>query len=241
MRIFPLILIFLLTFTNVAAQVDLVGKWRINTLVGLVETNEYKLTKSDDLHIYGNSIGLDSNNRFVSSYSAWCGNDCFTTNQGGYKIIDETHINFYLEQVNIDGDCENKLIHPNIDIGTFFIVKDSSSIRLIRSNLDSKIDSINLDYSNQVEQFDQETSKVFNLNFISMRPSSGISDIELVKDCVGDNPDFDLSQIEILFSKRIRGDHFKIILFKYKKSNFISVVDVYHNNVGLFDPKSIPD
>lgn len=65
---------------------ELQGSWGISFLITSVNIKENKLypKRKDEPH-YGNSISLNADQTFISSYSAPCGNDCFTTSTGKYK------------------------------------------------------------------------------------------------------------------------------------------------------------
>lgn len=234
------LLVSLLILANVNAQVDLLGRWKINTLVGLTETNEYRLTRSDEIHIYGNSINLDSNHSFYSSYSAWCGLDCFTTNMGSYEILDGTHIRFFLERVEVIGHCEHQKLYPNKEVGTFFIVEDSTGVRLIRSSMDQTVDRKNRKYSDQIDEMDLNTSHHFNLSGLDFKPTDGADDLAIVKDGLLGREQFDTSKVKVLFSKNIRGDYFRIILFKHKRKTYHMVYELRRKNIALFELDKIP-
>lgn len=224
------------------AQSDIIGRWRINTLVGLTEVNEYRLTRSDEFHIYGNSIVFDFyDQRFISHYSATCGNDCFTSNQGSYKLIDQNHISFFLKQVDIYGDCEMQLHHPNKELGVFFIVRDSIGIRLIRSEQNAEQNQQNKVYSDKIDAFDQETSSIHNLYFIETKPTQATTNFDIVKDCYSDNKNFDPSALKILFHKTIRGEYYRIILFEYKGEQQFAFYNLHHKSIGIYYPGSLPE
>ena len=81
--------------THNSSIVSLQGKWRISQLITNAEITEYSLSQLGfDRFNYGNNITLNTNQTFVCDYSAECGNDCFTTTIGKYKIIDENYICF---------------------------------------------------------------------------------------------------------------------------------------------------
>ncbi len=114
--------------------------WRIDKIIGRDTSNvqEFTLQKIDTINkwwMWGNTIEFFPNGNFLCRYSAKCGNDCFPSSNGNYKLSDSTHITIFLKEYNQRGECEN--IHRITDdtIGTFVIVrKDKSNIRLIRQN-----------------------------------------------------------------------------------------------------------
>lgn len=115
--------------------------WYINKIIGndMQNTQEFTLNKieltSKDDFIYGNKIIFNNDNTFNSNYSAPCGNDCFPSSTGTFKIIDKKHIKIFVKEFIQVGDCENKKIELNIDLGTYYISKESNEIiKLIKSN-----------------------------------------------------------------------------------------------------------
>ncbi|MDI1317790.1 hypothetical protein [Flavobacterium sp.] len=126
--------------------------WLINVLITDSEfNNEYLLIKPKaGERLYGNSLTLNPNGTFRSAYSAECGNDCFTTTSGKYKIISENYICFYLEKIDQEGDC-NGHKEPNKDLGIFYIHKGENEIRLIKSDGDQEQDKLNVSYSDKID------------------------------------------------------------------------------------------
>lgn len=126
---------------------DYQGKWGINTLITNKETQEYILNRksSEPRSIYGNNITINPDGTFVSGYSAPCGNDCFTSTTGKYKIIDENYICFYLENINHFGECSGNS-EPNEDLGLFRIYKNENNLTLLRSDGNPESDKKNLQY-----------------------------------------------------------------------------------------------
>lgn len=83
-------------------------KWRINDLLCLNEKMEkYTLAMIDttERYSYGNLIRFSDSTNFVSYYTAWCGNDCFTTVFGKYKLLSEDEVAFSVDSVTYRGDC----------------------------------------------------------------------------------------------------------------------------------------
>ena len=121
---------------------SIMGKyWHINKIIGLdmQNTQEFILTKIDSTSkndfIYGNKIIFNIDKTFICNYSASCGNDCFPSSTGTFKLIDENHINLFVIEFNQDGDCESKQVQLNVDIGTYYISKKSDKrIKLEKRN-----------------------------------------------------------------------------------------------------------
>ena len=124
---------------NIYAQ-DIVGKnWRINKIIGqdLKNAQEFILTRIDtnnnDNFIYGNSIMFDKDNSFNAMYAADCGNDCFPSSTGTFKLIGEKHIRLFIKEFRQDGDCENKQLELNTDLGIYSISKETDqTIKFIK-------------------------------------------------------------------------------------------------------------
>lgn len=81
--------------------------WQTSEIVGLVYSDTYTLQKPDTTQrfSYGNNIVFTDSIHFTSYYTAWCGNDCFTTVYGTYKLQHENEISFTVDSVTYHGDC----------------------------------------------------------------------------------------------------------------------------------------
>jgi len=124
------------------AQIDLVGKWKIDYLISSNPSNTYQLKTHKVEFIYdnyGNFLELRENGTFTSYNSAQCGNDCFYTNSGKYFIKNQKFISFQLLHTKVKGDCENLDKKVNINIGTFEIIKTENTVSLVKINAKKKI------------------------------------------------------------------------------------------------------
>lgn len=128
------ILLFFLGIISVYSQPTLVGKWKINWLVGKADTKEYVLEKGDKIP-YGNQLTLNPDGTFISQYYPFCGNDVVTVTSGTYEIISDKRIRFVLKAVHKSGMGHKKedLVFDK-DLGIFLIQNDIASIKLIREN-----------------------------------------------------------------------------------------------------------
>ncbi len=104
--------------------------WHINQVFGNSENtlDEYTLTKIENPQgknfVYGNSISYQKG-KFYSYYSAPCGNDCFPSSEGTYKIMSDNLIEITLLAFNQSGECPS--IHKKYNITALFeIVKKSN-------------------------------------------------------------------------------------------------------------------
>lgn len=116
----------------------------------------------DNRFSFGNNISINPNGTFSSAYSAPCGNDCFTTSTGQYKMIDENYICFYLEKVTHSGECSGNAA-PNLDVGLYRIYQEENKIVLRKSNGDPQQDLKNLQYINMLTAKYNDLSSYFNL------------------------------------------------------------------------------
>jgi hypothetical protein len=56
----------------------------------------------------GNIIDFVDKEHFVSSYVAWCGNDCFTSVFGRYYFEDSSKVVFFTDSVTFSGECSDR-------------------------------------------------------------------------------------------------------------------------------------
>lgn len=125
---------------NAYAQNLKSNPWHIDRVIGsdLSQTNEITLKKADTTEHYwmwGNTIQFLSDGSFKCKYSAKCGNDCFPSSNGSYRLIDPSHVEIFLKEYNQEGECEE--IHKIIEktIGTYAIKKvDDLTIKLKKIN-----------------------------------------------------------------------------------------------------------
>lgn len=147
--------------THNSSITELQGWWRTNSLITSAETKEYSLIpKNPDGDNYGNNISLNADQTFVSGYSADCGNDCFTTTKGKYKIIDKNYICFYLESISRSGDCSGNS-QPNQDLGLYYYYKKDNNFYLSRSSGNLEQDQKNVHYRDLIIVKRQEVEKFY--------------------------------------------------------------------------------
>lgn len=110
-------------FTNYLAGTS----WKTNGIP--FETKDQELISltefSDPLGMmdqWGHSIYFDTLT-FSSSYSAPCGNDCFTSVTGTYFFSAENRIKVKVKSINRNGFCEKKSELINQDYGYYDLVK----------------------------------------------------------------------------------------------------------------------
>ncbi len=125
-------IILLLTSFNLNAQSFENCIWQINNVFGYngESLEEYQLSKVEKQDerlnfVYGNLISFIRNS-FSSYYTAPCGNDCFPSSYGSYKLINNNLIEITQLVFEQSGDCET--IHMKMKTTTLFqIVRKSKS------------------------------------------------------------------------------------------------------------------
>ena len=240
MRPFLFFALLILFSPLLRSQIPYIGKWKINQLIGLPTENEYTLSHEDELHIYGNRLELRPDSTFTSAYSARCGNDCFTSNTGTYEPIDEHHIRFRLKRVDVYGDCENRELYPDQDLGLYYLYPDSGFIRLIRSNGDPQADALNAFYSELIDQLDRATAPIYNLSHLQWKQSGSTEIPALVQKALTNQTEIKPADVEILLSKKIRSLFLVILIREHGKYLYV-VADLSYQNVALFDPENPPE
>lgn len=220
------------------------GNWRISQLISNSETQEYILKKQsrDRFDNYGNTIALNVDQTFSSSYSAECGNDCFTTTKGKYKIIDENYICFYLEAIEKSGDCSGSST-TNEDLGLYYYFEEEDGFRLIKSTGSLEQDQNNRNYLNliiakhtAINQFyyrDGQNQMLYNWKQTHFK-----NEKEIVAFCMAEN---NILDYEILHSYNGGLEsRLTIILVKIKNEFRYVLYDTWGNpKVSLYDDSSI--
>lgn len=209
------------------------GKWRINELILNAETKEYILTpqSSDKFNNYGNNISLNTDQTFVSGYSAECGNDCFTTTKGKYKIIDENYICFYLEEIIRNGECSGNS-KPKKDLGLYYFYKTENGFRLLRSVGNLEQDKKNVFYYDLIVSKRKEIDGFYyrngqNQSIYNWKQTNLKDEKEIVAFCMKENK---IQDYEILFS--YKGDIYSrlnIILVKINNQFHYVLYDTWGN------------
>jgi hypothetical protein len=89
-------------------------RWISNEILGLkTETKVYQLTKYQPrVKFAGFTVSFSDYPYFTSGYTAWCGNDCFTTVHGKYGGLPEI-LEIKLDSVTYRGECKNPTEYRN--------------------------------------------------------------------------------------------------------------------------------
>lgn len=149
------------------------GSWGIDKLITQEVHKEYILFPRDtkEQFHYGNNITFKPDGTFISAYSAFCGNDRFTTTTGKYKILSEDYICFMLEKESTSGDGlfdvnTNERVYRteqvlNLDLGLFRIYREDNKIQFYKSDGNPANDKKTLEYIEMLTRKSQELSSHF--------------------------------------------------------------------------------
>jgi len=74
-------------------------------------------------------VKFENDNRFVSYYTSWCGNDCFTTVYGQYEAYTDLLI-ITVDSVTFRGDCHAPTEYRKHETLKFDMIKNDSVINL---------------------------------------------------------------------------------------------------------------
>ena len=167
MKISQGLVLFLLLFTLELSAQSIQGKWKISSLIIDSVTQEYTLRPLGDNYRdnYGNTIVLTDSNRFYTYYTAPCGNDCFVSSTGKYILTDQEHIQFIIEKVSFDGECNSQTSEYSfpLDIGLYYIHRNNDQVYLIKSKGNISQDKINISYVDSIDATYEESKKFKNL------------------------------------------------------------------------------
>lgn len=113
--------------------------WSINLLLGLdsLQSNYilYKPRVEQDIwDAYGDFVYFTDSSTFISYYSAPCGNDCFRTVYGKYKLYSGDFIELNVDSVSYDGDCWVPTEYRNGKKLMYSIESNDSIISLKKNN-----------------------------------------------------------------------------------------------------------
>ena len=128
----------LLCAPSLHAQNPLKGEWITNSLLGKFkeeDSNLFELTKDED-EIAGFATVFEKNdkNQYKSFYFAPCGNDCFPSIIGTFKLIAPSYVRLNALKFEQRGFCEKKNETLHNDTADYYIYKVSDKkIFLVRS------------------------------------------------------------------------------------------------------------
>jgi len=223
--------------------------WNISEIVGkdTINTEEFTLQKNDKTDkyysIYGMKIIFKKDNSFACYYSAKCGNDCFRSSIGMFKMIDKNHVNLFVKEFQQSGDCESNNIKLDLSLGNYYISKQSNKIiKLIKSNGDLSQDKLNEKYSslidNYIEEIGNGSSSLLNFKTKLRDNDQRIKEYIKVK--------MKIENYKILYTKK-QNDTFLINLIKKDniEDDYFYIINAFHNNyeyqVGYYKLKKKKD
>jgi hypothetical protein len=205
------------------------GNWTISQLIVGKDADEYTLTSQtkERTFQYGNHISLQPDGTFVCGYSAPCGNDCFTTSVGKYKLINTDYICLFLEKSTQNGDCHSNS-DPNEDLGLFRIYRNERGIVLCKSDGNPQQDADNRKYVNLLTAINTEIGQnYYFLEWKELKPP--VTTAEAIASGLAENH---IANYQVLYTKfnvaliEAGGDYFYI---KYEPKGKGLRVALYDN------------
>ena len=163
-----------------------------------------------------------------------CGFMCVSFITGKFNLEGENHIRFFIEKINRSFTCNEPSSEPNIDLGLFYIFRDSNSnkIELVKSDGNIKNDKIKIEYKKYLNSTYDEVKKYDDvLNTISFGnfkfESKSIK--EIVDYCMLKN---NIKNYKILYSMPSFDYQYILVLVEIKGKNRLIF---YNNQVTLYD------
>ena len=106
--------------------------WRGNLLIEAGSFSIYEVKPSKNIQDrWGTFINFEEGT-FHTSYSAQCGNDCFQSSIGTYKILENNQVEFFIEKITRNNYCPQKTEIINKSIGIFQMNKSERGIDFTR-------------------------------------------------------------------------------------------------------------
>lgn len=235
------LIIFLLTNAFAAfSQNPFEGEWKIDYLIGYGGEkasyfNEYLLYKlqGEDRN-YGNNVAfLDG--KFTCWYSAPCGNDCFPSSEGNFKMIDESHVVFELDTIYIGGYCSTREAKMDKQPIIYYFFEENNSIRLVKSDGVLKNDLDRQNYSNAIRKFELDPknwSNLGNLPWYRLEEEFTTNE-EALQSALKKIKNYTLGDGKILFSKPIRNNMCTAFLFEYNNKQALFLL--LRQNICIVD------
>lgn len=113
------------------------GKWKTADVLWNEASKEYSLmkikNKRDYFYYFGNFIEFKDDNTFISHYSSPCGNDCFPTAKGTYRLIDKKKVELTVHEISKQGPmCKEIYEKGEWKLGTYLISKEKTGLKLTK-------------------------------------------------------------------------------------------------------------
>jgi len=105
--------------------------YRTDNIIGLAyQVSIYKLTSLENVpkRFAGNFVSFQDSGRFTSGYSAWCGNDNFTTVYGQYEFVDNDNIRISVESIRYTGEWKKPTEFRKQNFLTFKVSKTNNGV-----------------------------------------------------------------------------------------------------------------
>ncbi|AWK04002.1 hypothetical protein HYN56_07060 [Flavobacterium crocinum] len=227
-------LVIIILSSSIYSQNLLNEYWNISEIIGqdTINTGEFTLQRKDKTDQYYSRYGMkiifNKDNSLACNYSAPCGNDCFPSSIGTYKMIDQKHINLFVKEFQQFGDCESKNIKLDLNLGNYYISKQSDkTIKLIKSNGDLSQDKLNEKYSglidNYIEEIGNGSSSLLNFKTRLRDNDQRIKEYIKMK--------MEIENYKILYTKKQDGI-FLVSLIKNEniKDDYFYIINAFHNN-----------
>ncbi|MEN2400448.1 hypothetical protein GKZ90_0011705 [Flavobacterium sp. MC2016-06] len=215
------------------AQFDIVGKWKINNIIGYRDTGEYSLVK-DKEPIYGHRLTFRLDGTFLSDESIECPDGCTVFTSGTYALLDDCHIRMIVEDVHFFGlYCgmqrrqKSEIIK---DLGIFYIYKEENTIRLIPSNGILQDDKDKMLYTQMLNSFEW---KMYDYVWNN---TNGSTTEEIIKDCIDVKEQINLSNCKIVFPSKTPELGGLYILKENEDFHYV-FYDSYHKRISFAYPK----
>lgn len=220
-------------FSNIYSQNLISRYWNISEIIGgdIENTQEYILREKDNtdsIPSYGMNIIFKKDNSFNCQYLARCSNDCFPSSEGIFTIIDEEHVNLFVEKYLQWGDCESRNLRLHLNLGNYYISKQSDKIvKLIKSNGDLSQDKLNEKYSSLIDTYVEEIGNGSSslLNFKTKLLDNDQRIEEYIK------MNMKIENYKLLYTKKQNGT-FLISLIKNEdiKDDYFYIINAFQNN-----------
>lgn len=240
-KYFTLVFLFI-SIQAIQSQESVLGVWKIDYLINLwynqpEDHEEYNLSPIDNdeeqrSFDWGNWVKFSDDETFISYYTAPCGNDCFPSVYGRFKLLEDDRVLLHVDSIIIGGFCEYQEFYPNKDIGVFKIFAEKSGLKLIKSGTDSEPDSLKLSYSRILDAFERDGINAGWLNQIQWIKLQGAGPKDLIEGLskvIG----YDVSKVKILYSKHLAS--YKAILFEYNGEKRLAFYSPYSSEFGICD------
>lgn len=239
-KYFPLFLLFI-SAQAIQSQENILGLWKIDYLVNLLynhpedheEYNLFPVNQADEngyIYEWGNWVAFNEDETFNSYYTAPCGNDCFPSVYGRFKLLEGDRVLLHVDSIIISGFCKSEQFYPKKDIGIFKIFPEKSGLKLIKTGVGS--DSTKLSYSRLVDSFSYGGGNAGVLNQLKWVTLKGNTLKDLLEG-LSKVSGYDASKVRLLYSKHLSA--YKIVLFEYEGKKNVLFYSPYALQFAIYD------